>query len=106
MATAEFSRFPCLSLDKHGLATQQSTEEKEARRPEIEKEVEKQREACSDSRSMGFPGGSDSKEFTCNAEDLGSVPGLGRFPEEEKDLALQYSGLENSMDCIVTSISG
>ena len=23
----------------------------------------------------GFPGGSDSKESTCNAEDLGSIPG-------------------------------
>ena len=95
MATAEFSRFPCLSLDKHGLATQQSTEEKEARRPEIEKEVEKQREACSDSRSMGFPGGSDSKEFTCNAEDLGSVPGLGRSPGGGHSNPLQYSCLEN-----------
>ena len=98
MATAEFSRFQCLSLDKHGLATQQSTEEKEARRPEIEKEVEKQREACSDSRSMGFPGGSDSQEFTCNAEDLGSVPGLGRSPGGGHSNPLQYSCLENPMD--------
>ena len=31
----------------------------------------------------GFPGGSDSKESTCNAADLGSIPGLGRFPVEE-----------------------
>ena len=31
-----------------------------------------------------FPGGSDGKEFTCNAGDLGSVPGLGRFPGEGK----------------------
>ena len=35
---------------------------------------------------IGYPlqyswaGGSDSKESTCNAEDLGSVPGLGRSP--------------------------
>ena len=29
---------------------------------------------------MGFPGGSDGKESTCNAGDLGSVPGLGRSP--------------------------
>ena len=28
---------------------------------------------------MGFPGGSDSKESTCNAGDLGSIPALGRF---------------------------
>ena len=30
----------------------------------------------------GFPGGSAGKESTCNAEDLGSVPGLGRSPGE------------------------
>ena len=29
---------------------------------------------------MGFSGGSDSKESTCNAGDPGSIPGLGRFP--------------------------
>ena len=29
---------------------------------------------------MGFPGGSDGKEFACNVEDLGSIPGLGRSP--------------------------
>ena len=29
------------------------------------------------------PGGSDGKESTCNAGDLGSVPGLGRSPGEE-----------------------
>ena len=28
----------------------------------------------------GFPGGSDSKESTCNSGDLGSIPGLGRSP--------------------------
>ena len=28
----------------------------------------------------GFPGGSDGKESTCNAGDLGLIPGLGRFP--------------------------
>ena len=31
---------------------------------------------------QGFPGGSDGKESICNARDLGSVPGLGRFLEE------------------------
>ena len=33
--------------------------------------------------SPDFPGGSDSKESACNAGDLGSIPGLGRPPEEE-----------------------
>ena len=29
---------------------------------------------------LGFPGGSDGKEYTCNVGDLGLIPGLGRFP--------------------------
>ena len=76
---------------------------------------------------MGFPDSSVGKESTCNAGDLGSIPGLGRSPGEGIDYPLQYSGaslvaqlvknlpamwetwvrslgwedpLENSMDCI------
>ena len=49
---------------------------------------------------LGFPGGSDGKESTCNAGDLGSISGLGRFPGEGKGYSLQYSGLENSMDIV------
>ena len=33
-------------------------------------------------KNSGFPGGSDGKESACNAEDLGSIPGSGRFPGE------------------------
>ena len=33
--------------------------------------------------------------------DLGLIPGLGGSPVEGKGYPLQYSGLENSMDCIV-----
>ena len=47
---------------------------------------------------MGFPGGSDGKEPTFNAGDLGLISGLGRFPGEEHGNLLQDSGLENSMD--------
>ena len=47
---------------------------------------------------MGFPGGSDSKESACNAEDPGLIPGLGRAPEEGNDNPLQYSCLVNPMD--------
>ena len=47
---------------------------------------------------MGFPGGSDGKESTCNAGDHGSIPGLGRSPGEGNGYPLQYSGLEKSMD--------
>ena len=49
---------------------------------------------------LGFPGGSAGKESACNAGDLGLIPGLGRSPEEGKGYPLQYSGLENSMDCV------
>ena len=53
---------------------------------------------------MGFPGGSAGKESACNVGDLGSIPGLGRYPGEGKAYPLQYSGLENSMDCIVHGV--
>ena len=35
---------------------------------------------------------------------LGSIPGLGRSPGEGNGYPLQYSGLENSMDCILQGI--
>ena len=44
---------------------------------------------------MGFPGGSDSKESACNVGNLGSVPRLGRSPEEGRGNPLQYFCLEN-----------
>ena len=47
---------------------------------------------------MGFPDGSDGKESMCNAGDQGSIPELGRSPEEGHGYQLQYSCLENSMD--------
>ena len=49
----------------------------------------------------GFPCGSVAKESACNAGDMGPSPGLGRSPGEGKGYPLQYSGLENSKDCIV-----
>ena len=49
---------------------------------------------------MGFPCGSAGKESTCNAEDLGSIPGLERFPGEGKGYTYLYSGLEYSTNCI------
>jgi len=53
----------------------------------------------------GFPCGSAGKESTCNGRDLGLIPGLGRSPGEGKGYPLQYSGLENSMDCIVHGVA-
>ena len=47
---------------------------------------------------LGFPGGLYGKESTCNVGELGSIPGLGRSPEEGNGNPLQYSCLENSMD--------
>ena len=47
---------------------------------------------------MGFPGGSSGKESTCNAGDLGLIPGLGTSPGEGKGYPLQYSCLEDPMD--------
>ena len=55
--------------------------------------------------SGGFPGGSAGKESTCNVVDLDSTPGLGRSLGEWKGYPLQYSGLENSMDCIVHGVT-
>ena len=57
------------------------------------------REGISGSYSnLGFPGGSDSKEFACSARDPGSVLGLGRSPGERNVYPLQYSWLENPRD--------
>ena len=55
--------------------------------------------------SSGFPCGLVGKESTCNAGDLGLIPGLRRSPGEGKGYPLQYSGLENSMDCVVHGVS-
>ena len=49
---------------------------------------------------FGFPSGSAGEESTCNAGDLGSIPGLVRYPGERKGYPLQYSGMKNSMDYI------
>ena len=54
---------------------------------------------------LGFLCGSAGKESAHNAGDLGSIFGLGRSPGEGKGYPLQYSGLENSMDCIVHGVT-
>ena len=56
---------------------------------------------CSTFLNLGFPCGSAGKESTCNVVCLRLIPGLGRSPGEGKVYPLQFSGLENSMDCIV-----
>ena len=45
------------------------------------------------------------KESACSVGDLGLIPVLGRFPGGGKGYPLQYSGLDNSMDCIVHGVA-
>ena len=54
---------------------------------------------------LGFSCGLAGKDSTCNVGDPGSIPGLGRSSGEGKGYLLQYSGLENSMDCIVHGLT-
>ena len=54
---------------------------------------------------ISFPGGSAGKESACSVGDLGSIPGLRRTPGERKGYPLQYSGLENPMNCIVHGVA-
>ena len=55
--------------------------------------------------SLGFPCGPAGRESTCDAGDLGLIPGLGRSPGEGNGYLLQDSGLENSVDCIVHGVT-
>ena len=78
------------------------------RRPQLSSwigEIRWRRERLPTPVLLGFPCGSAGKESTCNVEDLGLIPGLGRSPGEGKGYPLQYSGLENSMDCIVHGVT-
>jgi len=52
---------------------------------------------------LGFPGGSE--ESACNVGEVGSIPGLGRSPGGGNGYPLQYSGLKNSIDCIVHEVT-
>ena len=54
---------------------------------------------------FSFPDSSVGKESTCNAGDLGLIPSSGRYTRKEIGCPLQYSGLENSMDCIVHGVT-
>ena len=59
---------------------------------------------------VSFLCGSAGKESPCNAGDLGSIPGVGKIPTlqipgEGNSYPLQYSGLENSTDCIVHGVA-
>ena len=49
--------------------------------------------------------GNTGEESNCNMGDLGLIPGLGRPPGEGNGYLLLYSGLENSMDCVVHGVA-
>ena len=53
---------------------------------------------------LGFPGSPAGKESSCNAGDPGSIPGSGRSSGEGIGYPLQYSGLENFIDCLVHGV--
>ena len=57
------------------------------------------------SELLGFPDSSVGKESTFNAGGPGLIPGSGRSTGEKIGYPLQYSGLENSMDCIVHRVT-
>ena len=52
-----------------------------------------------------FPLWLSCKESACNVGDLGLIPRLGRSAGEGNSYPLQYSGLENSIDCIVHGVT-
>ena len=54
---------------------------------------------------VAYTDSSDGQESACNAGDLGLIPGLGKSPGEGEGYPLQYSGLVNSMDCIVLKVT-
>ena len=58
-----------------------------------------------DLNEKGFPCGSAGIESACNARDICLIPGLGRTPGKGKVYPLQYSGLVNSMDCMVHGVT-
>ena len=54
---------------------------------------------------VSFPESSVGKESACNVGDLDLIPGLGRSPGDGKGYPFQYSGLENSMNCIAHGVT-
>ena len=61
--------------------------------------------SCVNVLRLFYSGGSDGKESACNAGDSGSIPWSGRSPGEGNGYPLQYSCLENPMDCRVHGVT-
>ena len=80
----------------------------QCRRPQFDSWVKKfhwKRDRLPTPVFLGFPCGSAGKESARNVGDLGSIPGLGRSPGEGNGYPLQYSGLENSIDCLAHEVT-
>ena len=95
-------------LPKSSLVAQLVKNHLQCRRPQFDSWARKipwRRDRLPTPVFLRFPGGLTAKESSCNAGDLGSIPGLGRSPGEGNGYPLQYSGLENPMDCIVNGLA-
>ena len=93
---------------KASLIAQLVKNQPECRRPQFDSWVEKiswRRNRLPTPVFLGFPCGSTGKESACNEGDLGSIPGLGRSPGEGNGYPLQYSGLKNSIYCIILGVA-
>ena len=55
--------------------------------------------------ALNIPGGSAGQNSACNVGDRGSIFELGRYLGEGYGYLLQYSGLENSMECPVHGVA-
>ena len=78
-----------------GIGFPDSSVGKDCKRPPMDSWVGKihwRRDSLPTPVFLGFPGGSAGEESTCNAGDLGSIPGLGRSAREGKGYPLQDSG--------------
>ena len=64
-----------------------------------------QRVDTTEQLSLDFSGGSDGKESASNSRDLDLISGLGKPPGAGNSYPLQFSGLENSMNCIVHGVA-
>ena len=96
----EYSGLISFRIDWFDLIAVQGTLQESSPTPQF-----KSINSLANASNLGFPCCSAGKESTCNVGDLGLIPGLGRSAGEGNSYPLQYSGLENSMDCIVLGVA-